>query len=125
MDGNIADLRAETCFFVEFIDASAELSAVEEETLVWILQDSRNDIVLTKESRIFDGVENYDNLIEIGPRFNFSTAASTNSVAICHSAALFTVIRIESSTRYMVDFGSNPKKDLTERQKVSSVYIIN
>lgn len=41
-------------------------------------------------------------LIEIGPRFNFSTADSTNSVSICQSVHMEFVVRIETSIRYLV-----------------------
>jgi phosphoribosylformylglycinamidine synthase len=43
------------------------------------------------------------NVIEVGPRFNFSTAESTNSVSICHSINLTSIVRIETSIRYAIE----------------------
>lgn len=37
-------------------------------------------------------------------RFNFSTADSSNSVQICQSVGLLSIIRLEVSTRYLISF---------------------
>lgn len=37
-------------------------------------------------------------------RFNFSTADSSNSVQICQSVGLYDVVRLETSTRYLITF---------------------
>lgn len=41
-------------------------------------------------------------LIEVGPRFNFSTAQSTNSVSICNNVGLNGISRIEVSVKYLI-----------------------
>lgn len=46
--------------------------------------------------------QNDSRLIEIGPRFNFSTAESSNAVSICHSMHLTSIVRIETSIRYLI-----------------------
>lgn len=38
----------------------------------------------------------------MGPRFNFSTASSTNAVSICRSLGLNSVVRLEYSRRYLI-----------------------
>ncbi|CAH2308064.1 phosphoribosylformylglycinamidine synthase [Pelobates cultripes] len=58
-----------------------------------------------------------DLLIEIGPRMNFSTAASTNAVSICRSIGLSHVDRIECSRRYLIKFQTQPEED--ELKKIS------
>lgn len=45
-------------------------------------------------------------LIEVGPRFNFSTAQSTNSVSICQNVGLTKVIRVEISIKYLISTSS-------------------
>jgi len=39
-------------------------------------------------------------IVEVGPRLNFTTAWSTNAVAICHACGLKKITRIERSRRY-------------------------
>lgn len=46
-------------------------------------------------------------LIEVGPRFNFSTPFSTNCVNICQNVGLTQVIRLESSVRYLIGYTGN------------------
>ena len=43
-------------------------------------------------------------LIEIGPRFNFSTPFSTNCVNICKNVGLQQIKRVEKSSRYLIEF---------------------
>lgn len=38
-------------------------------------------------------------------RFNFSTADSSNSIQICDSVGLRSIVRLEVSTRYLITFG--------------------
>ncbi|EOD40060.1 hypothetical protein EMIHUDRAFT_260295 [Emiliania huxleyi CCMP1516] len=41
-------------------------------------------------------------LLEVGPRLTFATAWSSNAVAICQSAGLRSVARVEMSRRYLI-----------------------
>ncbi len=41
-------------------------------------------------------------VVEVGPRMQFTTAWSSNAVAICHACGLNCVTRIELSRRYLV-----------------------
>lgn len=78
--------------------------------LHWILKESdavdqlssKPGLLATSPSQV---------LIEIGPRFNFSTASSTNSASICHNLGLDFIERIEVSTRYLVGFARPIAKD--------------
>lgn len=56
-----------------------------------------------------NATKNNQVLIEIGPRFNFSTAESTNSVSICRSIDLKSIVRIETSIRYLIELNEGSK----------------
>lgn len=102
-------MRTEKCFYVE-LDVGTQLSDEDELKLTWILKNSQEkdnlhtspQLVASKHGQL---------LIEIGPRFNFSTADSTNSVSICHSAQLSAVKRIEVSIRYLVTLSDESEFD--------------
>ncbi|XP_014382443.1 phosphoribosylformylglycinamidine synthase [Alligator sinensis] len=55
--------------------------------------------------------EPHDLLIEIGPRLNFSTPASTNAVSVCRSAGLDAIDRVECSRRYLLQFPEHPSPE--------------
>lgn len=95
LDENISQLRTEKCFHVELIEGQT-LSKEEEEKLRWILKNTQEADNLTE-------IAGLNNVIEIGPRFNFSTAESTNAVSICHSINLRAIVRIETSIRYSIE----------------------
>ncbi|CRK86525.1 CLUMA_CG000196, isoform A [Clunio marinus] len=107
---NITSLKSEKCFHVELISGT-NLSEDEERKLSWILQDPQDKRLFQTEP--FLAITNEcQKLIEIGPRFNFSTADSTNSVSICHSIQLISVKRIEVSIRYLFTF--NNKHEISQ-----------
>lgn len=76
----------------------------DEKFLSWIFKSPQESNGLSRESSFAksDGLKEV--LIEVGPRFNFSTAESTNAVGICHSINLKAVKRIETSIRYLIVF---------------------
>ncbi|XP_006899247.1 PREDICTED: phosphoribosylformylglycinamidine synthase [Elephantulus edwardii] len=49
-----------------------------------------------------------DLVLEVGPRLNFSTPASTNIVSVCHAAGLEAVDRVETTRRYWLSFNQLP-----------------
>lgn len=80
-----------------------ELSADGELKLKWILKNPQEGVETLRPSpQLVAGPS--QKLIEVGPRFNFSTPDSTNSVSICHSAQLTMIKRIEVSVRYLISF---------------------
>ena len=101
---NIDKVDTEKCFHVE-LEAGAKLSPDDELKIKWILKNSQEKDNLQADPSLV-AAENGQILIEVGPRFNFSTADSTNSVSICHSAQLKAVKRIEVSIRYLISFNS-------------------
>ncbi len=94
---DIETIRTEYCFNV---DASDALSDSERETLIWLLSETFEPDGLRDRS-FLKGSNGL--LLEVGPRMNFTTAWSTNAVAVCHSCGLAKVRRIERSRRYLLD----------------------
>uniref|UniRef100_A0A336M968 Phosphoribosylformylglycinamidine synthase n=1 Tax=Culicoides sonorensis TaxID=179676 RepID=A0A336M968_CULSO len=100
---SISGLSTEVCYHIETCKGS-KLTENDEKVLRWILKEPQMEDSLTKESQLQSIDDDTQMLIEIGPRFNFSTADSTNSVSICHSAHITCVTRVEKSIRYLVSF---------------------
>ena len=81
------------------------LAAEQMTVLRWLLEETFETGSLVSESDLENGVRDdgvsYD-VVEIGPRLNFSTAWSTNAVSICHACGLHDIRRIERSVRYRI-----------------------
>ncbi|UCF20340.1 MAG: phosphoribosylformylglycinamidine synthase, partial [Gemmatimonadota bacterium] len=91
----IEGIETEHCFNVE---ASSSLSSEEIAKLSWLLRETFEPEKLGRETFLRPtGV-----ILEVGPRMNFSTAWSTNAVAICHACGLTKIRRIERSRRYQL-----------------------
>lgn len=105
IDENIVDLKTEICFYVEV--TSEQLTVSEKKILKWVLQSPLEPENVTEEPALVTATGTL--LIEVGPRFNFSTANSTNAVAICHSLGLKKVVRLEASRRHLIYFQKNAK----------------
>ena len=96
----------EKCYHVE---TTAAIKPKAKDLLIWLLKHPQGD-----ESSLFAKTtlpNEKDNLflIEIGPRFNFSTAFSTNCVNICQNVGLTQVTRVEASDRYLIGYtGAKP-----------------
>ena len=103
---NIDTLQVEKCYHVE---TTATIEPKAKDLLIWLLKHPQGD-----ESSLFEKTtlpKEKDNLflIEIGPRFNFSTAFSTNCVNICQNVGLAQVTRVEASDRYLIGYtGAKP-----------------
>ena len=89
-------LRTEACFNVE---ATGALTEEELEVLRWLLAETFDPEGFGRESFL----ENEGRVLEVGPRMNFTTAWSTNAVAICHACGLEKIRRIERSRRFLLD----------------------
>jgi phosphoribosylformylglycinamidine synthase len=115
IDCKVVDLKAEKCFHVE-LEPGTELKDKEEDVLRWIFKSPQQCDGITRESSFKSGKIN-EILIEVGPRFNFSTAESTNSVSICHSLDLKDIKRIETSIRYLITL-NHLKKPISAEEEV-------
>lgn len=105
----VSGLSTEKCYHVELFPGKS-LSDSDKQILRWILKNPQAEDTLTKDSSLIKR-DNHQILIEIGPRFNFSTPDSTNSVAICQSAHLGQVCRLEVSIRYLITFDKEIKDE--------------
>ncbi|KAF1318774.1 Phosphoribosylformylglycinamidine synthase, partial [Globisporangium splendens] len=117
----IESLETEYCFYVETHEVApkgsgvyATLSDKEQDTLQWLLsetfepQQTRADVSFLSDAQsAFKGPATTTQwLVEVGPRMNFSTAWSSNAVAICHACGIKSIKRIERATRYLIRYSS-------------------
>ncbi|XP_074041369.1 phosphoribosylformylglycinamidine synthase [Leptinotarsa decemlineata] len=93
----IINIDTEICFNIEL---SNSLDEREKQKLKWVLQDSLHPENVFSSSQL--EAKEFDILIEVGPRFNFSTPNSTNAVSICHGLGLKQIKRLEVSRRYLL-----------------------
>ncbi|MBM4128553.1 MAG: phosphoribosylformylglycinamidine synthase [Nitrospira sp.] len=102
------DVETEYCFNIE---ASEPLTPEELEILCWLLAETFEPEYFSRESFLTNnpptppllkgGKGGLHHLIfEVGPRMNFTTSWSTNSVPVCHACGLRKITRIERSRRY-------------------------
>ncbi|MGM0668198.1 MAG: phosphoribosylformylglycinamidine synthase [Gemmatimonadota bacterium] len=105
LDSPIAGITTEACFNIQ-----ADLPLSEEETgiLRWLLAETFDPGGFSGKSLLGAG----GTILEVGPRMNFSTAWSTNAVAICRACGLEKIQRIERSRRFLLQRGT----PLTERE---------
>jgi len=114
---DIVDMETEYCFNVE---VSSPLIDNEVKALSWLLAETFEPENFSSESFLtcpsslvfkspplppFDKGGQRGILLEVGPRMNFTTAWSTNAVAVCHACGLTKITRIERSRRYKFTFG--------------------
>ncbi|DAZ94385.1 TPA: hypothetical protein N0F65_003249, partial [Lagenidium giganteum] len=119
----VLGLATENCFYVETKESAqgsgeaAALTPEERDVLVWLLSETfERD--LTQETKSFLEKERVNHteateqwLVEVGPRMNFSTAWSSNAVAICNACGVKSIKRIERSMRYLVRYTSSLPKE--------------
>ncbi|XP_053691079.1 phosphoribosylformylglycinamidine synthase [Sabethes cyaneus] len=101
VNASVSDLQVEKCYHVQNTKYK-QFPAEVEERLRWILkgpQEAKDR--LSSGPRLSKAKANQE-LFEVGPRFNFSTADSTNSVSICQNVGLTFIDRIEVSHRYLL-----------------------
>ncbi|KYN43813.1 Phosphoribosylformylglycinamidine synthase [Trachymyrmex septentrionalis] len=103
IEASVINLETELCYYVE----TESLEEDEVQVLKWILSPLSEGECLRCDSMFSDT----QNVIEIGPRLNFSTAFSTNVVSICKTIKLNKVKRIEVAIRYCIKH----KKRLNEK----------
>ncbi|QCD98508.1 phosphoribosylformylglycinamidine synthase [Vigna unguiculata] len=97
----IVEIQTEQCYNVGL---SSQLSSENFSVLKWLLQETfepenlGNESFLEKKRK--EGLSPV--IVEVGPRLSFTTAWSTNAVAICHACGLTEVTRLERSRRYLL-----------------------
>lgn len=100
----LKDIQTEICYHIEVTDL---LKSAELEVLKWVLQDPFNPQNLNDKCQLQQ--KDGKILIEVGPRFNFSTSNSTNAVSICNNLGLKQVTRLEVSRIYLLEFNKGSK----------------
>ncbi|XP_035950437.2 phosphoribosylformylglycinamidine synthase [Halichoerus grypus] len=102
-------VKTELCYNVNWTAKSLP-SAEEMKKLTWLfgcpllLGDVAQESWLHPDSN--------DLLLEVGPRLNFSTPASTNVVSVCWAAGLGAVDRVETTRRYLLLFAHPPSAEM-------------
>jgi phosphoribosylformylglycinamidine synthase len=98
------ELPTEHCFYIE---SGGALDERQLEVVRWLLTETFEPDGFGRSSFVGgNGVE----VIEVGPRMSFSTAWSTNAVAICHACGLDSITRIERSRRFALPVATEDQK---------------
>ena len=103
----VEDIQTEYCFYIE---SREPLAQDEKDILQWLLSETFEPHNLSSQSFLDHG----QNILEVGPRMNFTTAWSTNAVSVCNSCGLSNVSRIERSRRYRLVLRQRPGKELNK-----------
>src|SRR3990172_1504651 len=94
---HVRGIESEHCFNVE---TSEPLTDAEIETLRWLLAETFEADRFAPGSFLAG-----KQVLEAGPRMNFTTAWSSNAVSVCHACGLGKIRRIERSRRYRLIAG--------------------
>ena len=86
----------EHCFNIAL---ARPLPAADHEVLRWLLAETFEPGNCRPSSFLEEAA---GPILEVGPRMSFTTAWSTNAVAVCHACGLADVLRIERSRRYQL-----------------------
>ncbi|KAH7485216.1 putative phosphoribosylformylglycinamidine synthase, chloroplastic/mitochondrial [Phytophthora ramorum] len=110
---SVDELATEYCFYVETHAAAGPLSTADQETLHWLLSETfEPQQTRAAEPFLAAAEQSKEWLVEVGPRMNFSTAWSSNAVAICQACGISSIKRIERATRYLVRYTATKPEGL-------------
>ena len=104
---HLRGIESEHCFNVE---TSEPLTDAEIETLRWLLAETFEADRFAPGSFLAG-----KQVLEAGPRMNFTTAWSANAVSVCHACGLGKIRRIERSRRYRLIAGRKIGNDRAAR----------
>ncbi len=113
--GAVEGLDTEHCFNIELV---RDLDEGQLEVLRWLLAETFEPDRLSLSSFLDPAL---GALLEVGPRLTFTTAFSTNAVAICHACGLDAVRRVERSRRYLLRC-SRPLSDEVQATFLAAVH---
>jgi phosphoribosylformylglycinamidine synthase len=108
VSSEIDSIETEYCFNIE---SHEPVKPGEMDILKWLLSEtfapdyfSDNSFLVTRAGGADSDSPSTRNdtytILEVGPRMNFTTAWSTNAVAVCHACGLHKIDRIERSRRF-------------------------
>ncbi len=100
---HIKGIETEYCYNIE---ASAPLTDAELDVLRWLLAETFEPDRFAPGSLLAP-----DQVLEAGPRMNFTTAWSTNAVSVCRACGLDKIRRIERSRKFKLLSDSGLGKD--------------
>ncbi|MBI4653605.1 MAG: phosphoribosylformylglycinamidine synthase [Nitrospirae bacterium] len=106
--GGFEDIETEHCFNVE---TKEPLTNQELKILNWLLSETFEPENFSERSFLADSYQLSASVVEVGPRMNFTTAWSTNAVAVCHACGLTKINHIERSRRYKFIFSKQGSED--------------
>ncbi len=92
----LVGVDAEHCYYVQL---ERPLAAGEEEVLSWLLAETFEPERFGRASFLDQSA---GQVIEVGPRLSFTTAWSTNAVAVCRACGLDPVRRLERARRLLL-----------------------
>jgi phosphoribosylformylglycinamidine synthase len=113
VSSEIKDVESEYCFNIA-VDRALTPSRLR--TLTWLLAETFEPAGFGATSFLHG-----EEVLEVGPRMNFTTAWSTNAVSVCHACGLAEISRIERSRRYRLVTGSK----LTDEQETAFLTLIH
>jgi phosphoribosylformylglycinamidine synthase len=96
---SISNIATEFCFNVEI---TGQLSSEEEFKLLWLLTETFEPELTRLSVSFLNKSQEYDVIVEVGPRLAFSTAWSSNCGSMCQACGIENVGRIERSRRYLI-----------------------
>jgi phosphoribosylformylglycinamidine synthase len=104
---HIKGIETEYCYNIE---TSGPLSDAELDTLRWLLAETFEPDRFAPGSLLAP-----DQVLEVGPRMNFTTAWSTNAVSVCRACGLHKIQRIERSRKFKLLSDSKLGKDKRDK----------
>ncbi|KAM7333628.1 hypothetical protein ACRRTK_006948 [Alexandromys fortis] len=105
----LQSVETELCYNVHW--AAETLPGTEEmKKLKWLFGCPLLLDDVAQESWLVPGSN--DLLLEVGPRLNFSTPASSNIVSVCQASGLRAVDRVETTRRYRLLFAHHPTAEM-------------
>ncbi|XP_025861253.2 phosphoribosylformylglycinamidine synthase isoform X1 [Vulpes vulpes] len=105
----LQSVKTELCYNVNWTAKSLP-NAEEMKKLMWLFGCPLLLGDVAQESWLHP--DSSDLLLEVGPRLNFSTPASTNVVSVCWAAGLGAVDRVETTRRYLLSFAHPPSAEM-------------
>lgn len=94
-------LKSEYCFNVE---SSQLLSMTDIQKLMWLFSETFEPHLTAHTSYL--RTNGSDVIVEVGPRLAFTTAWSSNCVAMCQACGLHAITRVERSRRFLITSSS-------------------
>lgn len=102
VDPNVKKVRMERCYHLEYTEIVEHHMSLGE-LMCWLIRAPlQEEDTLSRLPALQANDGETELLLEIGPRFNFSTPYSTNCVNIFHNLGYTEVRRMETSTRYLI-----------------------